>query len=266
MAGSGEANFVDQPANSFENDPPASMLRGRSDPESEIVATDDDPIPDDLFEILTRSRQLGFLGPGPVADHVEHAERFRKGLAALVGPGARIADIGAGGGVPSLPILAGSRKGEMANAWSMVLVDAAAKRCAFLAWAIVELGLQQRASVARARVEQWAHDPQIRFGFDAVIARGFGPPAFTVECGVGLLTDGGYLLISEPPGLRCWPTDELRDLGLCQVDVDGDSLEGLAAFVRRDELARLPDRIPRSAKQQRSSPVLTMVPTRDATR
>ena len=41
---------------------------------------------------------------------------------------------------------------------------------------------------------QLGHD-----GFDAVIARGFGPPDVTLSFAARLVRPGGYVVISEPP-------------------------------------------------------------------
>lgn len=199
-----------------------------------------------------------------MADHVDHAGSYRRALEELVGPGARIADIGAGGGVPSLPILAGEHRGGAPAGWSMVLADASRKRCSFLTRAVGELDLSDRVSVVWTRIEEWAHEPDVRFSFDAVIARGFGPPSTTVECGVGLLADGGHLVISEPPGLRRWPVEPLAELGLVQIHaaVD-DSPFGLAVFRRDGSIGRPDDKMPRPFKQQRSRPLFTVVPEGD---
>ncbi len=47
------------------------------------------------------------------------------------------------------------------------------------------------------------------------MARSFGAPAVTAECGVGFLETGGVLLVSEPPGGEAarWDARGLRALG-----------------------------------------------------
>ena len=127
-----------------------------------------------LHQVLERARSVGFLGPGPVDDHIDHAERF---LAALpVGPTpVRFADIGSGGGVPGLALLVAD------PTLSAALIDSAQRRCSFLLWAVAELGLGDRAEVWCGRVEELGHEERARERFDAVVARGFGPPATTLE-------------------------------------------------------------------------------------
>lgn len=139
-----------------------------------------------MIAVLERARDLGFLGPGPVAFHVEHARAYLPVLAGVTGAAL---DLGAGGGVPGL-VLASERP-ELR--WT--LLDAMAKRTAFLTEAVGELGLTN-VEVRTGRAEEV---PDLRGSFQAVVARGFGPPAVTAECAAPLLVVGGVLVVSEPP-------------------------------------------------------------------
>ena len=59
-----------------------------------------EPIDASLLAVLERSRELGFLGPGPVRPHVLHARSY---LHLLDGTRPlRVLDLGSGGGVPGL--------------------------------------------------------------------------------------------------------------------------------------------------------------------
>jgi 16S rRNA (guanine527-N7)-methyltransferase len=200
-----------------------------------------------LEEVLARSRELGFLGPGPVQDHIDHAAGFVEALATLGagGPGARIADLGAGGGVPGLPLLV--RCPDL----RMVLVDASQRRCSFLVWAVVELGGAERAEVRLARAEELAHEREHRGAYDAVIARGFGSPSTTVECGAPLLRPGGRLAISEPPGGRRWPEAGLDRAGLREVG----RTSGVVVFERTGSV---PAELPRPSSVQRRRPLFSL--------
>jgi 16S rRNA (guanine527-N7)-methyltransferase len=142
-----------------------------------------------LHEILERSRALGFLGPGSLRVQADHALGFTGGVA----PPGRFLDLGSGGGVPGL-VLAGSW-----DAAEAVLLDASARRCAFLVDAADRLGCADRVTVVRARAEEAARRSDLRSTFDVVVARGFGPPAVTAECGAPFLRTGGHLVVSEPP-------------------------------------------------------------------
>lgn len=157
-----------------------------------------------LLTVLERSRALGFLGPGPVVEHIEHAGGF---IAELSGVTGLVIDLGSGGGVPGL-VVAVARPDLR-----LVLVDAMAKRCRFLEDACRELGLTA-VEVVQGRAELVGRGP-LRGQADAVIARGFGLPAVTAECAAPLLRVGGHLIVSEPPdGQDRWPVAPLADLGL----------------------------------------------------
>lgn len=144
-----------------------------------------------LDTVLERSRSLGYLGPGSVRVQADHARGFAAGLAE---PPGRFLDLGSGGGVPGL---------VLALHWPdsrAVLLDASARRCAFLAEAAEELGFGSRVSVVRSRAEEAGRRDGLRGEFDAVVARSFGPPAVTAECAAPFLVVGGRLVVSEPPG------------------------------------------------------------------
>ncbi|MGH9164777.1 MAG: 16S rRNA (guanine(527)-N(7))-methyltransferase RsmG [Acidimicrobiales bacterium] len=175
-----------------------------------------------LLVTLERSRQLGFLGPGPVRDHVDHAEAFL--LAIGCAPPERLIDLGSGGGVPGL---------ILAVAWPLVpvvLVDSSERRTSFLAEALRDLGLIH-ARVIRERAETLGRDHAWRGWADVVVARSFGSPASTAECGAPLLGVGGRLIVSEPPdglGRERWPDDGLALLGLGRAE----RVEGAARRVQ----------------------------------
>ena len=159
-----------------------------------------------LVEALERAQRLGFLGPGPVEEHLRHAGAFANAVSA---PQLAL-DLGTGGGVPGL---------ALAATWPTshwVLLDANARRGAFLEQVIVELQVSDRVTVVVDRAERVARDATRRGAFDLVVARSFGPPAVTAECAVGFLCVGGRLVVSEPPADRDdrWPEAPSRALGL----------------------------------------------------
>jgi 16S rRNA (guanine527-N7)-methyltransferase len=192
-----------------------------------------------LADVLERSKSVGFLGPGPIEDHVAHAALFGRALGSA---DCRFADIGAGGGVPGLPMLMAT------PGLTGVLIDSSQKRCSFLVWALAELGLNDRAEVWCGRAEEIGREDRARQRFDVVVARGFGPPAITVECAAPLLVDGGRIVVSEPPVRRSWPEDALAEMGLRQRPTTADDQAGVVVFER---VGPLPDRLPRPTKQLR---------------
>lgn len=185
----------------------------------------------ELVPILERARQFGFLGQEPVVNHIDHARRY---CVPEVASSSRALDLGSGGGLPGLVLALHY------PAISWVLMDAMAKRCAFLRGAVDELGLGDRVSVAEGRAEELGRLPQLRSSFDVVTARSFGAPAVLAECASPFLKVGGHIVVSEPPaGDIRWPTDGLGELGLQKVSEKGSPV----AVLRQVTLCS--DRFPR---------------------
>lgn len=186
----------------------------------------------ELGAVLERSRRLGFLGPGPIEEHLAHAGGFLTGLAGASG---LVVDLGSGGGVPGLVVAVARPDLEL------VLLDAAAKRCRFLEEAVAALGLVGRVRVVEGRAEVLGRGP-LRSQATWVLARSFAAPAPTAECAAPLLHPGGALLVSEPPEARDrWPADGLAPLGLAP-----GTLVAEAPRIRRiDAVAPCPDTYPR---------------------
>lgn len=102
--------------------------------------------------------------------------------------GTRFADIGSGAGVPGIPlalVLAGA---------AGVLMEAQAKRAAFIECALKELALST-LSVVCGRIENLACLAEYRGAFDVVFSRAFGPVYVVLEMALPLLRTGGYLYI-----------------------------------------------------------------------
>jgi 16S rRNA (guanine527-N7)-methyltransferase len=160
---------------------------------------------DRLIEVLERSRALGFLGPGPVAEHLVHARRFE----ALLGPGASLLDLGSGGGVPGLVLC-----GDLPYL-SAVLLDARQGRVDALVRAIARLGASDRCRAVCGQAEILGRQPEFRHQFDVVVARSFGQLSWTLECSAAFVTVPGRIVISAPPEP---PAVDLAPLGLVPVE------------------------------------------------
>ena len=156
-------------------------------PPSSPPAADRDPA---LLAVLTRGRDLGFLGPGPVEVHLRHAEAY----APFVGASTSAVDLGSGGGVPGLVL---ARHAGDACRWQ--LLDANRRRCAFLREVVQELGLGERVGVLEGRAEDFGRQALLRGQADLVVARSFGPPAAVAECAAPLLAVGGGPRPGSPP-------------------------------------------------------------------
>jgi 16S rRNA (guanine527-N7)-methyltransferase len=163
-------------------------------------------MPTGIEAVLDDAREFGLLGPGPLERQLDHARAFVRAVPAE----SRVLDLGSGGGLPGLVILA-----DRADVRG-VLLDAVQRRCEFLRAACDRLGVAGRAEVVCARAEEAARMAEWRESFDVVTARSFGPPAVTAECAVGFLRAGGVVLVSEPPEPNPdrWPADGLARLGL----------------------------------------------------
>ena len=98
---------------------------------------------DELHHVLNEARDLGYLGPGPVAVHRAHSLAFGRACAPFLNSSAlRIADLGSGGGLPGL---------ELALAWPAsrwVFLDVNQRRMATLEIALDRLRISGRATIA----------------------------------------------------------------------------------------------------------------------
>jgi len=192
-----------------------------------------------LLEALREARRLGFLGPGPVEDHVRHSVGFL-GAAGGQGEPQLVVDLGSGGGLPGL---------ILALAWPtsrVVLLDASERKAVFLRHAARQLGLiAPRVEVARERAEDLGRQERWRGVADLVVARAFGPPAVVAECAAPLLRTGGRLIVSEPPegGHGRWPEAGLVPLGLVAAPCSERHEGGWYRVLTQQE--RCPDRFPR---------------------
>lgn len=113
-------------------------------------------------------------------------------------PGADVLDVGAGAGFPGV---------VLKIAWPSIrltLLEATAKKTAFLSELAAELSLDQTA-VLTGRAETLGHDPDLRGRFDLVVARAVAPLPALLELTVPFARVGGRVV--TPKGSRA--QDEL---------------------------------------------------------
>jgi len=185
-----------------------------------------------LVDALLHAQRLGFLGARPIPEVIAHARGFVRALEACAVEQAieSVLDLGSGGGVPGLVIAH-----DLPSA-RLTLLDRRSKRTDALERLVRRLGWQDRITVACTDVTDFVPDER----FDAVVARGFGPPDFTLTHAARFVRDGGPIVISEPPSSDRWDDELLAELGLVRVDesvvpsstVRSGDLDGLVAVFR----------------------------------
>jgi 16S rRNA (guanine527-N7)-methyltransferase len=101
-------------------------------------------------------------------------------------------DLGAGAGIPGIPLAVSL------PAATVTLLDAVAKKCAFLEAAVAAAGLSGRASIVCARSERHsATGAPGREAYTVVLARAVAELAVLVELAAPLLAQDGVLLASK---------------------------------------------------------------------
>ena len=158
----------------------------------------------ELIAVLEDAQRLGFLGSRPIPEVIDHARGFIRALEHR-GSIATVLDLGSGGGVPGL-VIAHDVPGA-----HVTLLDRREKRTDALERFVRRLGWQHRVSVVCEDVGTFEGV------FDAVVARGFGPPEFTLSSAARLVRSGHPIVISDPPGVERWDDRLLERLGLRRV-------------------------------------------------
>ena len=111
--------------------------------------------------------------------------------------GARVLDIGAGAGLPGIPLAI------VRPDLRLTLLDSHGKTVQFLREACAALGLP--ATVVQARAEEWAHNPDAREQFDLAVARAVAKMPILTELMTPFLKVGGVGLALKSIG----ETDEI---------------------------------------------------------
>ena len=100
--------------------------------------------------------------------------------------GARVVEVGSGGGFPSVPLML------VRSDLHFTLVESTGKKCDFLRAVINEFGLN--ATVKNARAEDCGKDPSLREQFDVCIARAVARLNTLSEYCLPLVKKGGCML------------------------------------------------------------------------
>ena len=199
----------------------------------------------ELVGILEKSQLLGYIGPGSINEHLEHARAQLR--AASPTSDSSWCDLGAGGGLPGL-VIAYDRPDL-----NMVLLDRSITRTDFLERAVRGLGLQEHVEVLHGDAAAIAHQDVHRGGYDGGLSRSFGSPATTAECASGILRVGGRLVASEPPR-QCqqrWHLHALNSMGFSEPNF----LDGPPRFVSISLLRAPSSGLPRKWTRIRKDPM-----------
>jgi len=191
----------------------------------------------DLVAALTEAQRLGFLGDRPIPEVISHARSFVRALAAHE-PIESVLDLGSGGGVPGL-VIAHDRPNTR-----VTLLDRRSKRTDVLERVVRRWGWQARVNVVCGDAATFEHVP-----FDAVVARGFGPPELTLALARRSVRSGGVIVISEPPGGDRWDDDVLAKMDVhralgpntgagSSMDRSSTELAGRVAVFVADDVSR----------------------------
>jgi len=105
----------------------------------------------------------------------------------------KVVDIGAGSGIPGLPIRLAD------SAISLTLIEAKRKRVSFLLTACRELGLSN-VQILDGRAERLVHEnPGVAGSFDAVVARAVGPEEDLLPLALSYARPGGVVVLAGSP-------------------------------------------------------------------
>jgi 16S rRNA (guanine527-N7)-methyltransferase len=163
----------------------------------------------------------------------------------------RIADLGAGAGLPGLPLAIALPSARV------TLVESSGRKCAFLKRATEACGLSN-VEVVHARAEEWSAGMG---RCDLVTARALSSPAVVAEYAAPLLVDGGALVAwrgKRDPADEATAARAAVELGLqpgeplAVTPYPGALHRHLHVLVK---LAPTPDRFPRRAGMARKRPL-----------
>lgn len=166
--------------------------------------------------------------------------------------GARVAEVGSGGGFPSVPLMI------IRPDLRFTLMESVGKKCSFLREAVRELGLQ--AEVLQVRAEEAAKDRNLREKFGVCCARAVARLNTLAEYCVPFVRKGGFFIAYKGRA-----EDEIKEaehafsvLGaelVCAEKYELPGGEGERTLVVAEKVRSTPPAYPRGRGKERSRPL-----------
>ena len=156
--------------------------------------------------LLERNHDINLTGARDaraIAEHIMDALT----LLPLMDVDGELIDVGAGGGLPGIPL-------AIARGIALTAIDATAKKVAFISKVLTQVRVQGEAIAVRA--EKLARDPGFRDRFRYATARALAPAPAVVELTLPFLTVGGRALLQRgtlPDGERAAAAETALALG-----------------------------------------------------
>jgi 16S rRNA (guanine527-N7)-methyltransferase len=147
-------------------------------------------------------------------------------------------DVGSGAGLPGIPaaLVTGART---------TLIEATAKKAAFLRDAIEALGLSAKVDVRAARAEDAGRDPNLREHFQSATIRAVASGPAALELTAPFLSVGGVAILQRGPAGRTEPLAAAAEQLGCRIEAERFVGEGNRRLVLIEKLVHTDARFPR---------------------
>lgn len=174
----------------------------------------------------------------------EPAEKLRKG--------AKVLDLGTGGGFPALPIKI------VYPGTDIMMLDATRKKLTVLDEMTGALGLKNAATVW-GRAEELAHQPEYRAYFNMVVSRAAMYLPALIECAVPFLKEGGMLIAYKQGSNDDEIVESAHALDELNAEITGQVLYSIGGDARRlimvEKTGPTPDKYPRRPGKPTKNPL-----------
>ena len=183
-------------------------------------------------------------------------KHFKDSLAGLwlLPDGARVIEIGSGGGFPSVPLKIEN------NTLDFTLCEATLKKCEFLKVVSSTLGFEN-FTVLNARAEELGQDSALRESFDAAVARAVAPLNVLSELMLPLVKIGGRVIAYKGQSYKEEleaAKDAIKTLGghverLVEYDLGGDVGKRCLVVIKKER--QTPLKYPRAYAKIKKCPL-----------